>query len=101
MFGSQYSCCKQCYYHHNNDGLVFISTNIKFMHMYIQLYGIYAVSCEMPKGVHYSNFTSTLEGSTVTFWCTNVQLSVISVCYKNASWIPDPISQCAALQSGE
>ena len=56
---------------------------------------------ESEKTVHYLNYNSTLEGSTVSFWCTDIQLNTfISVCHKNASWIPDPVSQCATLQLG-
>ena len=69
---------------------------------------IYTVSCDAPKDyetviVHYlTNDSTTLEGSNVTYWCiTDIQLNTFtSVCYKNASWVPDPISHCAALQSG-
>ena len=67
---------------------------------------LYTVLCGAPKPdetVHYLTYNSTtLEGSNVTYRCsTDVQLNTFtSVCYKNASWIPDPISQCAALQSG-
>ena len=64
-----------------------------------------AASCGPPpeseKTVHYLNYNSTLEGSTVTFWCTDIQLNTfVSVCHKNASWVPDPVSQCATLQLG-
>ena len=70
------------------------------MHI-LELY-LHAVSCgtlEGNKTVHYSSY-NTLEGSTVTFWCTDLQLSHTSVCHKNASWVPDPISQCADLRLG-
>ena len=71
----------------------------------LQLLYLLAVSCGPPpetdKTVHYLNYNSTLEGSTITFWCTDIQLNTfISVCHKNASWIPDPVSQCATLQLG-
>ena len=82
--------------------------------MYIENNGIvalilYTVSCGAPKAdetVHYLiNNSMTLEGSNVTYRCstsTDVQLNTFtSICYKNASWVPDPISHCAALQSGK
>ena len=67
---------------------------------------LHTVSCDAPKAdetVDYLTYNSTtLEGSNITYRCsTDVQLSTFtSVCYKNASWVPDPISQCATLQSG-
>ena len=68
----------------------------------LELY-LHAVSCGTPEAdkiVHYSSYNSTLEGSIVTFWCSDLRISSTSVCHKNASWVPDPISRCAALKSG-
>jgi hypothetical protein len=65
---------------------------------------LHTVSCGAPEAdetVHYSIYNSTLEGSNITYWCTDIQLNTFtSVCYKNANWVPDPISQCASLQLG-
>ena len=55
-------------------------------------------SCGTPKthnSVIYSSYSSTLEGATVSFWCIDMNEEFISVCLKNASWIPDPVSHCA------
>jgi hypothetical protein len=58
-------------------------------------------SCGTPEihnSVNYSSYNSTLEGATVSFWCTNVSFQAeefISVCMKNASWTPDPIRKCS------
>jgi hypothetical protein len=41
---------------------------------------------------------STLEGSTISFQCKYEQMGTdifTSKCLRNATWIPDPISQCA------
>ena len=63
---------------------------------------MFTVSCgtlETDQNVFYSNYT-TLEGSTVTFWCTGGQMSAetfTSKCSRNGSWVPNPISQCTAL----
>ena len=64
-----------------------------------------AVSCGIPEtdaNVYYLSCNSTLEGSTVTFRCTDMLHDEIftSVCYRNASWFPDPISKCTSLRSG-
>ena len=67
----------------------------------------HTVSCDAPEtdgNVHYSSYNSTLEGSNVIFWCTDRQFSTeafTSVCHRNASWIPDPISRCSTLPSGK
>ena len=67
----------------------------------------HTVSCGAPEtdgNVHYSSYNSTLEGSNVTFWCTDRLLSTeafTSVCHRNTSWIPDPVSQCSTLTSGK
>ena len=69
-------------------------------------FNIHTVSCDAPKAdetVHYlTNDSITLEGSNVTYRCsTDAQYDTFtSVCYKNVNWVPDPISHCAALQSG-
>jgi hypothetical protein len=58
-------------------------------------------SCGTPEihnSVNYSNYNSTLEGAIVSFWCTDMPFQAeefISVCTRNASWIPDPIRQCS------
>lgn len=71
---------------------------------------IIIVSCgelESHDNVHYSSDgNSTLEGSTVMFWCTDHDAlfgsnTSLSVCHKNGSWIPDPVSQCTSNRSGK
>ena len=72
----------------------------------IIMYTFIAVSCGIPEtdaNVYYLSYISTLEGSTVTFQCTDMLLGAeafTSVCYRNASWFPDPISKCISLKSG-
>ena len=62
-----------------------------------------SVSCgalEADENVHYSSYNSTLEGSSILFRCTDMpdqDEEFTSVCQTNASWIPDPVSQCTAL----
>ena len=73
-------------------------------HAYIDI--VFEVSCGAPEtdgNVRYSSYNSTLEGSNVTFQCIDVQLrtrAFTSVCHRNASWIPDPVSHCTTLRSG-
>ena len=46
----------------------------------------------------FSTNNSTLEGSTISFRCTNELMGTdvfMSKCFRNASWVPDPIRQCA------
>ena len=60
-------------------------------------------SCGTPKAhnsVHYSSYNSTLEGATVSFRCIDMNEEFTSVCHRNASWIPHPVSHCANLRSG-
>ena len=59
-------------------------------------------SCGTPEthdSVNYSNYNSIVEGSTVSFRCTDVPLQdeeFTTTCLKNASWIPDPVLQCSS-----
>ena len=58
------------------------------------------VSCGTPEthdSVNYSSYNSTVEGATVTFWCSNNNITkeFISKCSRNASWTPDPVRQCS------
>ena len=58
-------------------------------------------SCGIPEthnSVNYSKYNSTMEGSTVSFRCTDVLLQdeiFTTMCLKNASWIPNPVLQCS------
>ena len=65
---------------------------------------LYAANCgplinSTSVGFHYS---STLEGSVITFVCLNSEdpQTFVSICQKSASWDPDPISHCTAQNSG-
>ena len=69
----------------------------------------YTVICPVPEtfeNVNNSSYSSILEGSNATFWCTESDGLVsteafTSVCHKNANWVPDPISRCSAVGSGK
>ena len=73
------------------------------------IYNNYAVTCPVPEtfeNVNISSNSSILEGSNATFWCTESDGLVstepfTSVCYRNASWIPNPVSRCRAFESGK
>ena len=63
----------------------------------------HVVSCGAPNthdSVNISSYNSTLEGSVITFWCTDALLgtnTLSSVCHRNGNWIPNPVSQCTTL----
>ena len=64
--------------------------------------------CGAPSINYYSNinisflYTSTLEGSLLTFWCEESSSNVIiAQCHRNASWYPNPTHElCSGAHSG-